>query len=134
MRIYLASRWSRRDELKGYALQLADAGHEIVSRWLYEHRELTICAPLEEGRAYARADMFDLHRAECVVSFTEEPGKAPGRNRGGRHVELGIALGRRPHMQIVVVGHRENVFHYLDQVEYFRTWEPALAFLSGDTR
>ena len=131
MRIYLAARWSRREELKGYALQLADAGHEVVSRWLYDERRLEIGAPVEQGRPFARGDLFDLHRTECLIAFTEEPGKAGGRNRGGRHVEFGIALGRRPHIRLMVVGHRENVFHYLAQVEFFEAWPAALQALTA---
>lgn len=127
MRIYLAARYSRRVELQAYRLILEQLGHEVTSRWVWEDHELAIGTPLEAGVRFAREDMVDLHRCECVISFTEEPGQAGGRNRGGRHVEFGIALASHHIHRIVVVGPRENVFHYLDQVEMHATWPEALA-------
>lgn len=56
-----------------------------------------------------------MRAADLVVSFTEAE-DAPA-SRGGRHVSFGVALalGKR----LVVVGHRENVFHTLPQVQFF---------------
>ena len=34
MKIYLASRYSRIEELKGHAEELVILGHEVTSRWL----------------------------------------------------------------------------------------------------
>ena len=75
---------------------------------------------------FAQEDYDDLCSADCVISFTEEP-RTMSNSRGGRHVEHGmaIALGKR----VIVVGHRENIFHCLPQVEFFPTWEDAQAAL-----
>ena len=109
--------------------QLRERGHEVTSRWhegdahlateddlLGPDQTLAICLASE--------DWDDLERAELVISFTEPPRSAP--NRGGRHVEYGLALGLG--IPCWVVGPREHVFHVLaDRV--FATWEEALGAL-----
>lgn len=140
-RIYMAARYSRRGELMGYRAEAMAHGHEVVSRWMWGDHELPIGAPKSYGVRFAQEDAEDLMSADTVISFTEKPGEAGGRNRGGRHVEFGLALGlnagRRDHhrpfapepMRLIVVGWRENVFHYLPEVEFHRTWASALAAL-----
>ncbi len=121
MRIYLASRYDRRFEMLGVTGILMRAGHDVTSRWI-------------EGRgdgpeAEAREDVADLLRAECLVSFTEQPAAGvPWSARGSRHVAFGVALvtGKR----LCVVGPRENIFHFLPRVEVYPTLDnlvPALA-------
>lgn len=47
--------------------------------------------------------------------------------RGGRYVEFGYMLGcRKP---ILVVGPKENIFHYLGSVHHVDTWEEAKGIL-----
>lgn len=69
------------------------------------------------GQKWALEDLEDLMRADCCISFTCEPGKPQGRNRGGRHVEFGYALARG--YRLIVVGFRENIFHCMPQVEFY---------------
>jgi hypothetical protein len=125
VRIYLASRYSRRAELVAYMAALEALGHTVTSRWLREDHELPIGAEPAAGVRFAREDYEDLTTADLCISFTEEPGKAGGRNRGGRHVEFGIALGRG--LLLVVVGARENVFHYMPRVRFYPTWARFMA-------
>jgi len=59
MKVYLAARWSRRDEMRVYAEDLADRGHECISQWLYgntfgddghralTHAESAMCATVD---------------------------------------------------------------------------------------
>lgn len=132
MKIYLAARYSRREELCGYAEDLRNLGHTITSRWLAGSHQVSDAGLSEEGspeerQRFAEEDWADLMSAECCVSFTEQPRVA--NSRGGRHVEFGAALaaGKR----CVVVGPRENVFCCLRQVEHHQDWEAALpAFMS----
>lgn len=124
MKIYLASRYSRMRELRGYREQLNAKGHVITSRWLDGEHEAAD-GDESQWRRFAEDDCADIRRAECVISFTE-PSTTPT-PRGGRHVEFGFALAL--HKQIIIVGHRENVFHYLEDVAFFQTWEQALAAL-----
>src|SRR5690348_13792693 len=109
MKIYLASRYSRRLELCEYRSQLQALGHVIPARWLNGGHQLDNGGnPIsEDGEAlveigrdfqaaelrqkFARDDWEDVTSAELVISFTEAP--RSGHSRGGRHVEFGIALG-----------------------------------------
>ncbi len=126
MRIYLAARYSRHVELQGYRAELEALGHEVTSRWINgEHQisDASLSDGTEEQRErFAQEDRQDLQRADCVISFTEPP--RSNNSRGGRHVEHGMALawGKR----VIVVGHRENVFHCLPEVEFHETWADCL--------
>ena len=148
MRIYLTARYSRREELCVYREQLRKLGYDVQSRWLNgehqidnagkpigEHGEALVEGTLRSGEqmsereqseraaalrtSFAADDFEDVMTADVVINFTEPPRTTF--NRGGRHVELGIALaiGAR----VIVIGYRENIFHWLPQVEYYETWE-----------
>lgn len=140
MKIYLAARYSRREELCGYRDQLRALGHHVQARWLDgEHQISDSGTPIgNQGEAlvegddggtsaeacalrakFAQDDWEDVNAAEVVICFTEPP--RSNASRGGRHVELGIALANRA--LVVVVGYRENIFCWLPQVQFFKTWE-----------
>jgi nucleoside 2-deoxyribosyltransferase len=123
MKIYLAARYSRRDELCKYRAILESKGHQVTSRWLQGGHEITkegsTQAAQEARTRFAQEDWDDLMQADCCVSFTEEPRKTT--TRGGRHVEYGAALAKG--MRCIVVGFRENVFHCLPEVEFCEKFE-----------
>lgn len=124
-RVYLAARYSRHPEMKRHATELTPFGIEITSRWIDgDHDYQGEQSPADERLRFAQEDWNDLLSADTVISFTEEPGKAGGRNRGGRHVEFGaaLALGKR----CIVIGYRENVFHELPVVEFYPTFGKCL--------
>jgi hypothetical protein len=143
MRIYLASRYSRRLELCAYREQLRTMGHDVQARWLDGKHQLDNRGTpigddgeklVEEGadarngelRAkFANDDYEDVTRADCVISFTEPP--RSDASRGGRHVEFGIALAQLT--KVIVIGYRENIFHWLPEVLFFETFEEALKTL-----
>jgi hypothetical protein len=118
-RVYLAARYSRHQEMLTYAADLAALGYDVKSEWITGAHDATT------DLQAAIIDWDEVRLADIVVSFTEE--KAGGRNRGGRHVEFGIALGLGK--RCIVVGHRENVFHFMPQVEFYATWAECLATL-----
>lgn len=135
MRAYLAARYSRREELCTYREQLRAIGIDVTSRWLdgtHQYGPDSAKAQEELGshedmaRRFAEEDVEDLRAADVVISFTEVP-RQPSTNRGGRHVELGLALGLGK--LIVNVGPRENAFHYLRGVDTFERWDDALQML-----
>lgn len=146
MKAYLASRYSRRVELCGYREQLRPIGIEVTSRWLNgshqisrdgqpigDHGEQLVdgddgsqderAAELREQ--FAQDDFDDVMAAKMVIAFTEPP--RSDASRGGRHVELGLALASGK--QVLVVGYRENIFCWLPQVRFFETWDDCLAWL-----
>lgn len=161
-RAYLAARYSRRDELRGYAEQLRELGlADVEARWLVGTHDWAGDAGSPEALAaaqkFADDDLDDLQRAHLVVVFTEEPAAERlrgyvagaledyvpghtsdealadevaarfGRDRGGRHVELGVAIGMGKH--VVIVGPAENVFCTHPVVVRYATWADALAHL-----
>lgn len=145
-KIYLAARYSRRVELCGYRADLEALGIEVTSRWLNGSHQLDNQGiPITDDgerrfeagdpsvdhlRAhFATEDVADVLAAEVLVAFTEEPRVA--NSRGGRHVELGIALASGKH--VVVIGPRENVFCWLPQVEHHADW-PSFASTLGGAR
>lgn len=123
-RFYLAARYSRRDELLGVRDVLSAFGHEVTSRWLDGGHQADP-NDFAAMHRFATEDIADLRRADIVVAFTETP-RVPHTNRGGRHVELGIAwaLGKRTY----IVGPYENAFTTL--CEQFPSWSHFVRFLT----
>ncbi len=131
MKIYLEARYSRRLELLGYREQLIKMGHMVTSSWLDTDWSCEVeggssAAPPEYRAKYAEINFNYVVSADCLITFTEEPDSGKG-NRGGRHVELGIALGRGK--RVIVVGHRENIFCHHPAVEFAADWDEAKRLL-----
>ena len=135
MKIYLAARYSRNDEMRGVRDVLQTLfGHEVTSRWIDQHGgnllESFVAGQLNddpEGCAkYAQIDIDDLKAADVVVSFTSKDGGG----KGGRHVEYGLALGLGK--RLVIVGPRENVFHTLPNVDWYPDWAHLVIAWSRD--
>ena len=137
MRIYLAARYSRREELCRYREQLRSMGHVVTSRWLDGSHQISNTgepigdngeALVESGDCERSAqmrqelvaeDFKDVLTCELLIAFTEQPrAKA---SRGGRHVELGMALGMMK--RVWIVGPRENIFCWLEDVRLFDCWD-----------
>lgn len=126
--VYIAGRYSRRDELKQVAKYLRDRGIGVTSRWLDEdkplHTQMGDDTP-EFYRKTALDDLFDIDRAEAVLFYSEDP--LVGTPRGGRHVEFGYALGKEKIM--FAIGPKENIFHYLPRVHHFHDMKEFMATL-----
>lgn len=139
MKIYLASRYSRREELCGYREKLRAAGHQVDAVWLNGQHQISDDDEGDDGSVTDRAarlrskfaaeDFRDVQFCELLIAFTEPP--RSNTSRGGRHVELGIALGMMK--RVWVVGHRENIFCWLEDVRFFATWEECFARLAAET-
>lgn len=114
-KVYLAGRYSRRKELLRVADRLANE-HVITARWLTGVHEWTGTPddqiPEHAQAWFARDDLDDIRASDAIVCFTEESGTGPA--RGGRHVEMGIALGWG--IPVIVCGPIENVFYALPEV------------------
>jgi len=128
--IYLAASYARREELLQYRKDLLRLGHVITSRWLDGKHEMDKPGepprePDKEVARFAKEDFYDIEDATHFVTFTEPSGSV--NVRGGRHVELGIALGLEK--LIVAIGPKEHAFHYLPSIWFFSTWSEALEFL-----
>ena len=122
MKFYLAARYIRRRQMLEIASELQALGHSVVSTWIDGHHEtrpgIDGDATVAEKALWAIEDVHDIERCDCLLAFTEEP--RSGNSRGGRHVELGIALGLGK--QVIICGPRENVFCCLPEVEAYDSW------------
>jgi hypothetical protein len=128
MKIYLAARYQRLNEVVQYAHQLQKLGHTVDCRWLLGLHQLHPKAETVDGLSqdevpmealpFAQDDIEDVQKCSILVLFTEKPFSDKG--RGGRHVEFGLALGLGK--TVVIVGPRENIFHCLPGVIQFRTF------------
>lgn len=135
MRIYLAARYSRREELCSYRDTLEKEGHIVTSRWLNGNHQiddagLSLEAKQEERQRFATEDFADVMMAEMVVAFTEIPRSS--NSRGGRHVEFGIALGAM--RRVAIVGPRENVFCCLEDVKVYDVFGQFMEALRKETK
>jgi hypothetical protein len=122
-KIYIAAKFGARERLRAVRDAIHAQGHgQVISSWLDAENEVdTHTAQAREGQR----DYLEVVRADLVIVDTSEPTR-----RGGREVELGIALGRG--IDSWVVGRRVNVFHYL--VRCHADWPEALAALGEEKR
>lgn len=117
LKVYLAGRFERREELVRCAAELQEFGYETTARWLSSDDDNN---DRTRYRGYAENDIVDIRSADIVIHFTDgvRGGCSPG--AGGRNVEFGIAISARK--TNVVVGPREHVFHYLPGIVHYETW------------
>jgi nucleoside 2-deoxyribosyltransferase len=120
MKAYLAARYSQKGDMQCVATILRARDVEVTSSWLEEHWPPGISMdqiPTEELAKFAAQDIKDIDAADVVIMFSIDPLIAGV--RGGRHVEFGYALGTGK--LIVVLGPKENIFHYLPRVKHCST-------------
>jgi nucleoside 2-deoxyribosyltransferase len=113
------------------AQQLRELGFQITSHWLDEpHGPKTKLDDLTPAQlnTYADHDLADIRAADWLVFFSQDPNTATV--RGGRHVEFGYALALGKH--ILIVGPRENLFHFLPEVRRTSSWKEAKSILKKE--
>lgn len=128
--IYLAARYSRKPEMQDVASTLVDRGYRVTSNWIQENYDPNVVLTEitdEDNRKIALVDLEDILSADAMLFFAEDP--LIGIPRGGRHVEFGYAMALN--LEIYVIGPKENIFHYLEGVKHFETFE---AFLEQECR
>ena len=128
MKVYLASRYSDRLTMIAWRETLRRLGAEVTSRWINGGHEIERDAQGDEDRRrFAEEDMEDVRAADVVI--VHSPREFFRTGRGGRHVEFGyaLALGKR----IILVGERENVFHWRVGVEVVPDFTAMLDALFG---
>lgn len=79
MKIYLAARYSRMVEMRGYAEHLEAAGHVVTSRWITGVHDTDIITD-EHQALCANDDLRDLIESDCVISFTDGDNAATRRS------------------------------------------------------
>lgn len=130
MKIYLAAKYSRHPEMRVVRREVEALGHSVTSRWINgNHESLDVVGRTGHNQRFAIEDWTDLKESNLVLWFAE-PEKIEGRNRGGRHVEFGLALAWG--IRIIVIGRHENVFHYLPELTHLATLNEALYLLGTE--
>lgn len=104
-RVYLAARFERQAEIRGYAEAFAKAGLVVTSRWLSWPHGLAVGNP-DLAYEAAKMDRADVDKATACVFFLDNV-----LGRGGKDWELGYAYAKGK--GIYLVGPPQNVFHYL---------------------
>ncbi len=130
--IYLCanySQWLRLFDVEAPILR--SEGHQVDCRWIQGDHQMIqglepgveMSAKYEVNQRIAHRDYHDLRCCDTLIYFYSPEGS----NRGGRHVEFGIALERQ--MDIFIIGKLENVFHYLPGIQRFDCLVDALEAL-----
>jgi hypothetical protein len=155
MRIYLAAMFSDKDRIAQYGTELEAMGITFTSRWVKEDVPHTVTIQ-DLAATYhqetAAADIDDILSSDKMIMFCPTDQKladVPVRSlaRGGRHFEAGLFYGLilaedkiydiLPR-ELILVGKRENVFHFLDgigaakgypAIVQFDTWADAKDYL-----
>jgi hypothetical protein len=124
MNIYLASRYSRIEEMQQVRSDLSERGHYITSRWIDGNHQISDSGLSSLAKEKMRIrlveeDIHDILTADTIISFTEKPRST--NSRGGRHAEFGLAMGLKKHL--IVVGPRENLFYCVPKVIWFPVYD-----------
>jgi nucleoside 2-deoxyribosyltransferase len=129
MKVYLAAKYSMKEDMQHVAAIFKSKGIGITSSWLNEpHSPSSTLADVDVKhlRKFALQDIEDIKAADAVVLFSIDP--LIPTVRGGRHVETGIAIALgKP---LFIIGPEENVFHFLPQVTHFTTISALLSTLA----
>ena len=126
LRIYIAARYGRRDEAFDLEQVLLPLGVEITSTWIHQTQdEMAYEQGIEETTRLAEKDVAEIKRSDMLVYLSEEETNTWG--RGGRHVEFGIAVARAK--MLCVIGPKENLFHYLPEVQHFDSVDDFIDFV-----
>jgi hypothetical protein len=127
-KVYLASAYSRRAEMRAIAAALIAAGHDITARWIDGRHETPSAGMAVDSTEHlgwaADEDVEDVAASDAVVSVTG----GGDRSRGGRHVEAGIAIGLGKRR--IVLGEREHVFDHRRDVEQVASVDELVALLA----
>lgn len=114
--VYLAAKFSRREEMEGLTPTLRDHGYDCIARWVYGGEDGLTRSEIAE------LDLEDVAKANALIIFTHPRGEPqPG---GGRFVEMGYALGLGK--EVIVIGPHENVFTSTPSVVVYDTFEDFL--------
>lgn len=100
MKIYIAASYTRIQEAHSLGKQLEVIGHIVVSQW---HK--TIQAPDHHSGTRAMLDLEGIETCDLFVEFICDSG-----SKGGRHCELGVALGLRKHTILIGAEKDECIF------------------------
>ena len=170
MRVYIASNFADKDRVKARGKELAAIGIECTSRWASEiapHNCKITDKPAQYMRETAVFDIEDIIKSDKVVLTVPTPEQLMNltphqMSRGGRTFESGLFYGlilaqwlaygkefaenartmQDVKPELIIMGARENVFHFLDGTEeaakypkvvFLPTWEEVKQYLHSES-
>lgn len=116
MKLYLAATHTSLDPMLKERDTYRRAGFIVTSRWidgLEDQERLDIAAKM---------DLNDIDASDALIEYTMHGGIT-----GGRHIEFGYAMARNK--ILILIGPRENVFHYHDSVILCKDTDHAITTL-----
>lgn len=169
MKVYIASNFADKDRVKARGEELAAIGIECTSRWALEtapHNCKITDVTSDYLRETAVFDVEDILKADKLVLTVPTPEQLVNltphqMSRGGRTFESGLIYGlilsmylgvgkaafdaysmetRGCKSELIVMGEKENVFHFLDGTETAKdlpvvvvipTWEEVKQYLAS---
>jgi hypothetical protein len=135
MKLYIASWFGNKTKLKKKVKLLNRNGIEVTSRWLDENVAQTAGikdVTMNHLVTTSIIDIEDIDAADAVVLVTPKKKDLKGVRkaawaRGGRHFETGYQYALIKHLypdkRLIILGDKENVFHYLPEVEHVKSWK-----------
>ena len=110
-RFYMAASYPRKEEAKVVAKTLIASGLFCTAGWLfrdegYSDEESDDVRMLQS----AERDLADIKLSHFLVELSGDT-----LSHGGRHCEVGIALGQ--HKPVFCLGRKEQIFHWLPEVK-----------------
>lgn len=120
-KVYIAAPFIMQAEIRDLCRQLEQELIFVTCRWPWEEKPLGGYTD-EFYASRALQDLTEIDAADFVLLI----GTVLSRT-GGKHFEAGYAVAKGK--RLVVIGQRENVFHYLPDVEFVADWEEALQYV-----
>jgi hypothetical protein len=160
-RVYIASFFADKDRVRERSKELIDAGMQVTARW-YDEKADKNSTLRDFSHEYFREtgvfDVEDVIDANVLILTVPTPEQCmkltvEQLSRGGRHFESGLQYGlmmsewlehseiRSSRRRLILLGPRENVFHFLDgigiakkfpKIEQYDTWEEVVKVLKGE--
>jgi len=154
LKVYIASNFADKDRVKARGEELAAIGIECTSRWALEtapHNCKITDVTSDYIRETAVYDIEDILASDVVVLTVPTPEQLMNltphqMSRGGRTFESGLQYGlmlsggHSTRRMLIVMGPKENVFHFLDgtdEAKYYpvvlnlQTWEEVKSYLAS---
>ena len=129
MKIYVATKFDRRDEVREIYKKLREHGHEITRDWTVHDPAARYGQYPEKAKQYAEEDVRGVQDCDVLIILSDQGGSI------GMHIETGLALERNSKTgkpEIYVIGEHTNrsIFYFLPHIKQRSTLEEVIEELS----
>lgn len=124
MKIYVAGTYASKLDLRPIRDKIWSLGHEITSSWLDEVSKPASMSADDFRKKLAIKDLCEVASADILIVDADKMS-------GGKHVELGFAIGRFQKQLIWFVGNPSNIFYELADGR-FRDWNECIKYLEAN--